>query len=504
LHITNIISSNPAFTNSFISSTIVPSGSDILDVTFSPGEYQSYNESLQICSDADTLIVNLEGMGYTFAYENATVTSGIHLTDYSMSSSWADYDQDGYEDLFIVNSNSSCKLFKNNGDGTFTDRTVISFININGPAYGSAWADYDNDGDVDLYVSLLNQPNQLYQNQGDGTFFEMSSFAGVNDNGPSKGVTWSDYNNDSYVDLFVSNYGTANKLYQNQGDGTFVDVAAGLGLDHPGQGQIGTWIDYDLDGDPDLYLVNWNNQPNLMYRNEDGASFTEVGSSLGIAGAEKSKSASWGDYDNDGDPDLYLVNYLGQPNKLFRNDLSSGFTDVSVSSGTANDGYGNGSAWLDYNNYFYLDLFLVTFNNDQNIMYKNMGDGTFENFSLYAGVDNDPIAKSVAFSDYNKDGYADLYVTVANDTNIVYKNILDINHWLNIELIGTQSNTSAIGAFMGIWAGNNLISSRMVHSGEGYFAGNCLKQSIGTGTIELIDSLVINWPSGIRQVESDI
>jgi parallel beta-helix repeat protein len=504
LHIQNILATNNSFLIDTTSLTIIPDANYTIDVTFLPQNYQSYSEKLKIYSDADTIEVVLIAHGYEHAFTDAAAQAGVKLTTYSMSSSWADYDLDGYEDLFVTNYNSPSKLFKNNGNGTFVDRTTISFISVNGPAYSGVWGDYDNDGDPDLYVTLFYQPNQLYQNQGDGTFFELSSFAGVNDSGPTKGASWADYNNDGFLDLFVCNYGAANKLYQNQGDGTFINVAPSLGLNFNGQGQIGIWSDYDLDGDQDLYVVNWNNQPNKFYKNNSGSSFSEIASSLGIAGAEKSKSAAWGDFDNDGDPDLYVVNYLGQPNKLYRNDFPNGFTDVSVAAGVANNGYGHGANWCDYDNDGFLDLFLVTFNEDPNILYHNMGDGTFENFSGYAGVDDSPIATSVSFSDYNKDGYIDCYVTAANDTNILYRNTLDINNYLEIELVGINSNKSGIGARIDCWTAGNIIKTKAVESGEGYLCGNSLKQSFGTGSLELIDSLQISWPSGIVQIIPNI
>jgi len=243
--------------------------------------------------------------------------------------------------------------------------------------------------------------------------------------------------------------------------------------------------------------VNWNNEANLFYRNESGISFTEIGASVGIAGLEKSKSACWGDFDNDGDQDLYVVNWLDQPNKFYRNDTQSCFTEIGSIAGIADEGYGNGASWCDYDNDGYLDLLLVTWIEDSNLLFRNSGDGTFEDFSHIAGIDDIPIARSISICDYNNDGFIDCYVSVDAGENIFYQNTLSNNNWLKLTLEGNLSNRSAIGTNVTIQSGR-LIRSFSINSGEGYMSGNSLTLDMGLGSLEMLDQIDVNWPSGMQ------
>ena len=277
---------------------------------------------------------------------------------------WGDYDNDGDLDLYVSNDGAN-KLLRNDGGGTFVDATSGPLGNT-GSGYCVAWGDYDNYGDLDLYIANeLGQANKLLRNEGVGTFVDATS-GPLGDTGRGIGVAWGDYDNDGDLDLYLANYGQANKLFRNQGGGTFVDATTPP-LGNTGNGVSVAWGDYDNDGDLDLYLAN-NGQANKLFRNEGYGTFVDATSGpLGDTGA--GFGVAWGDYDNDGDLDLYLANYFGQANKLFRND--GGGTFVDATSGPLGDtGDGSGVAWGDFDNDGDLDLYLSN-NGQANKLFRN-------------------------------------------------------------------------------------------------------------------------------------
>jgi hypothetical protein len=264
---------------------------------------------------------------------------------------WGDYDEDGDPDLYLSNAFTANKLFRNDGPGGFADVTVGPLGDA-GNGRGVAWADYDNDGDLDLYLANFVTANKLFRNDA-GAFVDASS-APLDDTGGGNGVAWGDYDNDGDLDLYLANYGAANKLFRNDG-AEFVDATNGLPLGDPGQGHGVTWGDYDNDGDLDLYLSNFG--ANKLLRNDGGGEFADVTASP-LDDARAGTGVDWGDCDNDGDLDLYLAN-LSSNNKLFRNDGGDLFIDIAVGGYLGDKGYGRGVAWGDYDNDGDLDLYFA-------------------------------------------------------------------------------------------------------------------------------------------------
>jgi enediyne biosynthesis protein E4 len=320
------------------------------------------------------------------------VTGQMGIAGY-MGSCFADYDNDGDLDLFITNFLEANSLHRNDGGGNFTDVTVFSGLGDNrGDTYAITFADYDSDGDLDLYVtSYLFYPDQFYQNNGDGTFTNRSEQVGFkNLEERSLGVCSFDYDNDGDLDIYVANDFGDDVLYQNQGDGTFRDVSKAAGIDKPYNAMGVAVGDYDNDEDLDVYVTNGGT--NVLYRNNGDGTFTDVAKAAGV---EDNPGVGWGtmffDYDNDGDLDLYVVNgalenvgaipgnpswpegSVSGPNVLYRNNGDGTFTDVSVVEGVSDSSKGRGGAVGDYDNDGDLDIYVVNLDR-HDALYRNAGN----------------------------------------------------------------------------------------------------------------------------------
>lgn len=413
------------------------------------------------------------------------------------SSSWPDYDNDGDFDLFLAQmySPDSSHLFRNDG-GSFVEVTPS---NLDTAATGvvGAWGDYDNDGDVDIYVSRNdNRANKLYRNNGGGSFTDVSG-APINDANNGSGAAWIDYDTDGDLDLYLSQLTSANKLFRNDG-GMFVDVTSGPVGDTLNT-SMSIWADYDTDNDPDLFITNFNG-PNKLLRN-DGGTFTDVTPSP-LAIASHSYSADWGDYDNDGDLDLFVAVYWSNlPDKLFRNDGGGAFTDVTPVSMTNWD-YTQGCAWGDYDNDGDLDIYVTNGANEANKLYRNNGGGNFAvayNGDLISPLtDNGCYGRGGVWADYDRDGDLDLYLSNTYGSGCrsrLFRNeVGDNNHWLQAKLVGTISNKNSIGARVRIVAGGKQ-QIREISTVSGGWNQSPPIAAFGLGSTTVIDSLIARWPS---------
>jgi len=291
--------------------------------------------------------------------------------------------------------------------------------------YTNAIADYDNDGDLDIFVGFNQQSNRLYRNDG-GTFTDVAAQAGVADNDVTRAAAWGDYNGDGHLDLFVgfvSRQGSSNRLYENDGDGrSFTDVTEAAGIGISGSFRQVSWIDYDNDGDVDLFL-GLRDKPNVLFRNDNGR-FTDVAAAMGVDDPRRTVGAAWFDFDKDGDLDVVVANMDGDANGLFRND-GSGFVDVAAQAGIANGGralgyssYGSVRPTLaDFDNDGNIDVFMANYG--PNALFRNLGDGRFENVAPRMGVAIDSRYDTATWGDYDNDGRLDLYVngTVSGGRN---------------------------------------------------------------------------------------
>ncbi len=440
-------------------------------------------------------------------FTDVAPSAGVASENPGCGVAFGDYDNDGDQDIYVASGQRHAPqaniLYRNNGDGTFTDVTAIAGVDDSSYGAGIAFGDYDNDGDLDIYLSNYEDTNVLYRNNGDGTFTDVTSGAGVGGGDAGEGVAWVDYDNDGDLDLYVMTRYDGGVLYRNNGNGTFTDVTQEVGISNPGgQGWGVAWADYDNDGDLDLYVVRkayyGENSCNLLYRNNGDGTFTDVTAQAGVGDSEEGLSCAFGDYDNDGDLDLYVTNqYKGsQADILYRNNGDGTFTDVTQEAGVVNTGDGREVAFGDFDNDGYLDIYVAN-TYQANILFHNNGNGTFTDIAHFAGIDCDKPGGAITLCDYDNDGDLDIYLAVGNgETNVLYQNNGNENHWLVIKTKGVVSNRDGIGARVRVVAGE-LSMIREVSGGSGYLSQNSLPVEFGLGRYSQADTLMVKWPSGI-------
>ena len=471
---------------------------------------------------ASTLLLCLFGV-FCSAQIFTKVTTGPVVTDSSNNSNahWGDYDGDGDLDLLVTtfnaslqNPNSNNFLYQNNCNGQFTKIVAQpgGIVTDGGASLTSSWIDFDNDGDLDLFVGNFNQDRFLYVNNGDGTFTRIITGILITDQTFLISSSWADFDDDGFADVAIPNNGGIfqnNSLYRNAGDGSFIKITTGPVVTDGGLSKEVIWWDYDNDGDMDMYVVNRAATPvqrrNFLYRNDGGGSFTKLTTGVGpiVTDDGNSFGAEAVDFDNDLDIDMLVVNRdragLGN-HDFYRNNGNGTFTFINpggiFSTGVLNNG---GSAWGDFDNDGDQDLFLCNFGT--NLLFQNNGNGTFTSITTEI-VTNDVAVESIGanWADFDNDGDLDLFV--ANDFNFggpddyLYTNAGNVNHFLNVELTGVTTNRSAVGArifaFTTIF-GSPVSQLREVNANSQ--GKNPFRQHFGFGDATTIDSLIVVWPT---------
>ena len=478
--------------------------------------------------------ISLAGLASAEAQTNfAKITTGRIVTDRGnyVYTAWGDFNQHGYLDLFVANDQGANAFYLNNGDGTFTAVTQGDPVQDNLVDHiGAAAGDYDNDGKLDLAVSggiavPSGLPTVLYHGNGDGTFSQASGGALANQLVHPGPCAWADYDHDGFLDLFVAdhgylNAGARNRLYHNNGDGTFTQITSGPIVTDIADGFDCLWADYDNDGFDDLLVCNLGpsatgSATNFLYHSNGDGTFTRVtNAAVHISTdtwSDGSPGGAWGDYNNDGFQDLFVAGNDGTSDRLYHNNGDGTFalaTTIVRPAGTASFG----GSWGDYDNDGYLDLLIRT-GGGNNRLYHNNGDGTFtavnqgpivaESFSGYS-------CYAANWVDYDNDGFLDLFVTRHADSgsaasNFLYHNTGNSNGWLEVKLIGTASNRSGIGAKVRLYAtigGKAFWQMREVRNGG--TCGGGLVSHFGLGDATNVDTLRIEWPSGIVQTFSNV
>ena len=483
-----------------------------------------------------------------------------------------DYDNDGYIDVLVVNGSTLehmkgggdqiVALYRNNGDGTFTDVTVKAGLTKRGWGMGVCIADYDNDGFEDIFVTGFGT-NSLFRNNGDGTFTDVTERAGIKGSHWSTGCSFGDYDRDGYVDLYVANYiafdqktvpkrgsspfckymgidvmcgprglpGEPDILYHNNRDGTFTDVTRRAGIQDPGYpGFAVVFTDFDNDGWPDIFVANDSARNFLFHNNHDGT-FSEVGLFSGVAlngeGREQSNmGVAVGDYNNDGYLDFYVTVFSHDIATLFKNNKDGTFTDATSSAGFGQSSMpylGWGTVFVDLDNDGFLDLFVANGHvypeidrfavgstyKERKQLYQNLGNGTFREVTaeVGGGLLSEKTSRGVAYGDYDNDGDLDLLIVNLNDRPTLLRNDGgNRNHWLTLKLIGTKSNRDAIGARATIGVGERKQVAE-VQSGGSYLSNNDSRLHFGLGRDTRVGYLEVRWPSGLiekfENVEAD-
>jgi hypothetical protein len=511
-------------------------------------------------------------------FEDVAAASGIRFVHYKGSHALstileeagpgvcvADYDGDGFQDIYFVNGRNldadlglRNALYRNNGDGTFTDVTEKAGVPGNAYGLGCVWGDYDNDGHPDLYVTQYGK-NVLYRNNGDGTFTDVTAKARVDgsDFGTvfHSGATFFDYDRDGYLDLYAGGYvefgprskqtctigyvvqascapseykGSPAVLYHNNRDGTFTNVTKAAGIYQPkGKNLSVQAIDYDNDGWPDLFVAN-DGLEVYLYHNEHNGTFKEVALTSGVArGANGNVMAamciSFGDYDNDGLLDLYISDWQGSGDHIWHNDGEGFLEEVTERTGifaSTSRVLSFGGGFFDYDNDGRLDLFIANGHVYQgvektapeihykqiNLLFHNEGNGKFVDVTSAAGSGfaTTHLGRGAAFADFRNDGSIDIVVGNNGDPPLLLRNRSSSgNHFVNFRLAGTKSNRDAMGARIKLLAGG-MVQVREIAGGGSYLSQSDLRAHFGLGSNTRVASIEISWPSGIQQTFRDL
>ncbi len=505
--------------------------------------------------------------GIRFQHSSGT-RSSLLPEDMGSGAGFADIDNDGDLDLYIVNIPGPFKqngapldtpntnvLYRNSGDGTFTDITKTAGVGHHGYGMGCVFADYDGDGNIDLYVTNYGA-NVLYRNNGDGTFSDVTETAGVSCKLWSTGAAFADVDGDNDLDLYVCNYVTYdleeleqmkeeslqsgkpvpsalnphvfepqdNVFYRNNGDGTFTDVTAEVGIAAPGgRSMQAIFSDFDADNDLDLYVAN-DTSVNYTYRNEGNGVFTDVSAESWAADFRGSMGLAAGDYDGDGDVDLFMSHWVDEENALYRNLLKEDgatehirFVDESYTAMLAEKSIkqiGWGTSLFDYDNDGDLDIFVTNGSTFQELkrpqvliaqrdaLFRNDGDGTFTDVSGVTGIAVLPVrvGRGAAFGDYDNDGDVDIFIVNNHAQPTLLRNDGgNRKNWLHVELIGTNANRNAVGAKIQVKTMDRT-QIREIYAGDSYMSFNSFIAEFGLESATQVESLQVTWSNGDTQM----
>jgi hypothetical protein len=464
-----------------------------------------------------------------------------------------DYDNDGWQDVYFcsgaalpgyVGPKPGNRLFRNRRDGTFEDVTAKAGVACGKYCIGVATGDFDNDGNLDLYLCGFGA-NTLYRNNGDGTFRDVTQQAGVRNGKLSSSAAWGDFDGDGYLDLYVANYVRYNieedlfcskfagqksycgpnlyapekhTLYRNNGNGTFTDVSAQAGIHKKtGNGLGVVWCDYNDDHRLDIIVAN-DQSPNFLWRNNGNGTFTDVAEEAGIAYGEQGNAQAGmgvdtGDFDNDGKVDFLITNFSEESNALYHQE-ATGFRDISFASGMGAKTLmylGFGTGFLDYDRDGWLDLFFanghvlddienysdsVTWA-QPNQLFRNLRNLKFEEVSQTAKVNlTKQVSRGAAFGDLFNRGRTDIVVNVMRGKPLVLKNECAPGaHWLTLDLRASRGNPHAIGAKVWLTAGGKT-QFRLVKASGSYASSSDVRPLFGLGTTDRVEALKIRWPGG--------
>ena len=485
----------------------------VMDASFVAGDHVSVSVSGQAICGESISTINLAfdpSIGFRMAS-----TSGLtdDETD-SWSSSWGDYNNDGYDDLFVTTYDPQQPniLYKNNGDKTFTKITTGEIVTDLAGSVAATWGDYDNDGYLDLFVANnLGSNNFLYHNNGNSTFTKITSGDIVEKGTYCHSAAWADYDNDGYLDLFVAEYfpTKTNHLFHNNGNGTFTSVEGSPVVTDAGHSIGASWGDYNNDGLVDLFVPNTNNEVNWLYQNIGNGQFKKVNENV-ISTPSNSVGSSWGDYNNDGHMDLFITNSGNSENYLYKNNGDGTFSAITTGPVVTDKGHSHGSTWIDIDNDGDLDLYVTNDQNQDNFLYRNQGDGSFSKIENdLTKLGGNSFGTSIA--DYDNDGDYDIFVPNHSDTsNFFFENTKgQCSSYICLNLIGSKSNYSALGAKISVKAtifGNEVWQTHEIsgQSGGGAGSQNSHKVIFGLGDATLVDELVIQWPSGFKKTYTNV
>ncbi len=447
-------------------------------------------------------------------FVNQATALGVEMTagdlEYGSGISFCDFNSDGWDDISIATSSGNqSEFYLNEQDGTFT-RQNFTLTDNNVQGRQIIWADYDNDGDKDLFIISNLNGNHLYNNNGSLVFTDVTAAAGLpTTNIESWGASFGDINNDGYLDIFISNrdesFMQPNLLFLNNQDGTFTDISVSAGIHTTSHLSFCcAFFDYNNDGWQDIYVANDKDfNENFLYHNNGDNTFTNVAHSAGVDIAIDAMSTTIGDYNNDGWFDIYVTNTPIGGNAFFRNNGDNTFTNVTEVTGTDFHSFAWGAVFLDADNDMDQDLY-VSSSMDGSVpvlpsaqFYTNAGNGTFSTPDT-GFVNDDRISHSNAIGDVDNDGYPEIIVSNSNNENVfIWKNQTpQDNNWLKLNLEGVVSNKDGIGSRIEISV-NGEKQYRYTLCGEGYISQNSNSEFFGLGTNTEVDYVKVTWLSGV-------
>lgn len=458
---------------------------------------------------------NLDANAQSFS--NVAPSFGVNAlpqtVNFGSGVSFYDFDNDGFDDLSFTMTNDSLVFYRNTGNGF---ELLPSYIFGDGESKCVLWVDYDNDGDLDLALSVNNGRYRLFNNDGNFNFTDVSFDAGLY-GVPERhyGLSFSDFDKDGDLDMYTCVYAfdagpvpyhTQNHLFRNEGDGTFTDITTEAGVgDGIRLSFQSVWFDYDHDGWEDLFVINDRLFANSLYKNNGDGTFTDVSQAAGIQfTGQDPMTATVGDYDNDGDLDIFLTNtgVPGKLSKLLRNNHDGTFTDVAVAAGVTIPHWTWGAVWIDYNNDTWHDLYVTVGNPSPivsfipNRFFESNGNGSFS--SALGEFSNAPAVRSfaVAKGDHNNDGFYDLAVLNHDIYDAqLWQNSPNSNHYVKITLEGTVSNRFAIGSWIRVFAGGQKYT-QWTMCGENYLSQDSQHKIFGLGDLAIIDSVEVAYSLG--------
>jgi hypothetical protein len=477
-----------------------------------PSEGNSYDQSYNGYQDAYVARFTLNMF--------TAITGGQAVNDIGicMGVCLVDYDNDNYPDLFVPVHDGNNRLYRNKGDGSFSEPSGNIIANDDSSNAG-CWADFDNDGDLDAYLANgLHESvvNYYYMNNGDGSFTKIIDDAVVFDQAASITAVCADYDNDGALDIFTPSWmfaGLSNdQLYRGVGDGTFIKITSSAIVSNEDPSGLSLWTDYDDDGDQDLIVSKVGAGASDMLFMNDGGEFTAI-TGLEILTVERGQGFDFGDFDNDADQDLFIPTWEGHNSALFENSGGGMYTRVTDQPITSDGHWSTASCSGDFDNDGDLDIFMVNDNNYEDRtdhFYINDGNGVFSSYvdSFFVNHTGNYSCKVTA-GDYDRDGDLDLYVVnwYIGEPNLLYRNNNNGNNWLEVSLEGTVSNRSGIGAKVRVLANINGIPKWQMRELRIHMSSRSqspLEFHFGLGDASIIDSVKVEWPSGMIDVQTAV
>jgi predicted nucleotidyltransferase len=491
-----------------------------------------------------------DSAGIDFRHENGATAQRLLPETMGSGAAFFDYDNDGRLDLMVVNSAGPHRLYRNGGDGAFSDVSEPALPAAGGFGMGVCVGDVNGDGHRDVYLTRFGAPNALLVNTGAGSFTEGAAAAGVGDAAWGTSCAFADFDGDGDLDLYVVNYldsaevqrnlcgrrggetrychpdnfsAAPDRLYLNTGPGLFRDATESSGVGAASGKGLGVLVaDYDLDGDADIFVAN-DSTPNFLWRNVGDARFEEVGAASGFAynghgESEAGMGITAGDYDNDGRLDIFVTNFDFETNTLYRGEAGGVFWDVTARTGLAADReayMGWGTAFLDVDNDAWLDLYIVNGHLEDNVreftdatrygqrnqLFHNGGDGRFRDIHALGTAE---VGRGAAFGDYDDDGDIDVFIVNNGQRGRLLRNdARGQHHWLTLALVGRRGNADAYGAQITLQTGS-LRRFAEIYGGGSYLSANDPRVSFGLGRHTRVDHLVIRWPDGETQRLADL